>query len=114
MINFSIELGDGDVAVGVTKLNISEKEFQYGLSFRDLVHPEEIGAKIKGQKTRNFIAITVKNKEALEVLKESVKVLERVMNGEEIEKVRDSLDGLNITELIKKRIEEEIKEEKDE
>jgi len=36
------------------------------------------------------------------------------MNGEEIEKVRDSLDGLNITELIKKRIEEEIKEEKDE
>ena len=108
MISFNIELGDGDVAVGVTQLKISEGEMHYGLSFRDLVHPQEIVSNIKGKMTRNFIAITVKNKEALEVLKEAVLILERVMGGEKIEGIQTSLDGLNITEMIKKRIEEEL------
>jgi len=108
MINFSIELGDGDVAVGVTKLNLEEKGFHYGLSFRDLVHPEEIGTNLKGKHTRNFIAVTVKNKEALEVLKEAVHTLERVMNGEEIEQIQKSIDGLNITELVKQRVAKEL------
>ena len=112
MINFSIELGDGDVAVGVTKLNIAEKEFQYGLSFRDLVHPEEIGKNIKEQQTNNFIAITIKNKEALEVLKQAVILLERVMDGEDVEGLRDSLEGINVTDLVRAQLEKELKEDK--
>lgn len=112
MINFSIELGDGDVAVGVTKFNHEEHDFYCGLSFRDLVDPQEVGTNLKGKKTRNFIAITVKNKAALEVLKEAVYTLERVMDGEAIKDVQESIAGLNITELIKQRVEKELEEER--
>jgi len=112
MINFSIELGDGDVAVGVTKFNHKDHDFYYGLSFRDLVDPQEVGTNLRGKATRNFIAITVKNKAALAVLKEAVYTLERVMNGEEIEEIRDSIGGLNITELVNQRLEKELEEER--
>lgn len=108
MINFNIELGDGDVAVGVTQIKIAEKQIHYGLSFRDLVHPQDIGSNIKDKPTRNFIAITVKNKEALEVLKEAVHVLERAMSGEDIDGIKTSLEGLDITEMVRKRLEEEL------
>jgi len=109
MINFSIELGDGDVAVGVTKLNIREGKVQYGLSFRDLVHPEQIGDSIKEQPTRNFVAITVKNKESYQVLKKAVDklglLLEKGMSFEQLEK-----DFKDIESALKEKIEEEVQE----
>jgi len=113
MINFSIELGDGDVAVGVTTLNLEEHGFHYGISFRDLVHPEEIGTNVKGKFTRNFVAITVKNKQALEVLKEAVNLLERVMDGEKIKEITEEIEGLNVTELVAQRIAKELEENVD-
>jgi len=107
MINFSIELGDGDVAVGMTKLNIREGEVQYGLSFRDLVHPEEIGTPIEERgHTRNFLAVTVKNKESYLVLKRAVDQLGEILEkGRTFEEVK--ADYEKITGLIKEEIAKE-------
>ena len=74
--------------------------------------PQEVGTSLKGKETRNFIAIIVKNKAALEVLKEAVNTLERVMDGEAIKEIQEGIAGLNITELVKERVEKELEEER--
>ena len=108
MIYFNIELGDGDVAVGIVKLNIREGEVQYGLSFKDLVHAEDIGAKIKDQKTNNFVAITVKNKESYQVLKKAVDRLgDLIEKGVDFEELANDLDNIN------KTLQEELSKEED-
>ena len=113
MINFNIELGDGDVAVGVTKLSYTDTKAYYGLTFKDLVTPEEIGSSVRVKSTRNSVTITIKNKESLMVLKEAIGILERVLDGENIKELKDSINGLNLTELIKQRIKKEIDENKE-
>jgi len=111
MINFRIELGDGDVGVGITRLKIREGVIQFGLCFKDLVHAEEIGTSIKDQETKNLVAITVKNKESYLVLKNAVDKLGLLLEEKvDFDKLAKDYEG--IVNVLEDELEKEVTKEK--